>query len=382
MKNRNLFDKIDAKRLIWLLLVLVLCVSLVVGFFFKAEEPFVLEDHPDALLNASRILKRSDAFFSGPLLGLNMLYDGESLHLNPIPEEDQVPVYRFVRSSMGWNNDMLKAFLDRVVPILASSLGVKTPEYEVKNCSCAVNFPGVSGWASFDVEEGGFSISLNRTEDFWTQPIAIHNRCVELDPSQSDQQILKATFGIKDDLLDVFQADYPDALITRTQGGIEILYYDEDGHYLNQFRGNPHTGRLLLQFSDRSNSGKLSLFGIAYSEDLEPMDEIYPLFGIGNRISLEEAEKFLKNGYVYGGHLCPECLGDEKIVDFSEYDAVGYVYLYNLGTGNYVVPFYEFYKKLDSDAEDSAIYAKAYVCAIELSGWKNYAENLLRKHIE
>lgn len=379
MKNKKLFDKKDAKRLIWLLLVLVICVGLVVGCSSKSEEPLVLEDHPDALLNASRILKRSYDVFPGSLLDSEMLYDGESLRLNPIPEEDQVPVYRFARSSMGWNDDMLKAFLDRVVPGLASSLGVKAPEYEVKIGTCAVNFPGVRGWASLDVEEGGFSISLKPTEDL---PIAIHNRRVELDPSQTDQQILEAAFGIKKDLLDVFQADYPDALVLRTHSGIEILYYDADGHYLNQFRGDPHTGRLLLQFSDRSNSSKLSLFGIAYSEDLEPMEEIYPLFGNGNRISLEEAEKFLENGYVYGGHLCPECLGDEKYVDFSEYDAVGYVYLYNLGTGNYVVPFYEFYKKLDYDGEGVSMYAKTYVCAIELSGWKTYAENLLRKHTE
>lgn len=382
MKNKKMIDKKDAKRLIWLLFVLVVCVALVVVFFSKPEEPFVLEDHPDALLGASTILKKSNGLFPSSLLGSTMVYDGEALPINPIPEEDQVPVFRFVRSSMGWNNDMLKAFLDRVVPGLSSAMGVKTPEYEVETGSCAVDFPGVFGWASLDVTEGGFSISLSRRGETRTQPIAIHNRCVDLDLNQTDQQILEDVFGIKKDLFDIFQADYPDAQILRSQSGIDILYYDADGHYLNQFRDYPHTGRLLLHFSDRSNSGKLSLFSITYSEDLEPMEEIYPLFGYGNRISLEEAEKFLENGYVYGGHLCPECLSDEEYVDFSEYDAVSYVYLYNLGTGNYAVPFYAFYKKLDSDAEGVTMYAEAYVCAIELSGWKTYAKNLLRKHTE
>ena len=382
MKNVKLDRKKDAKRLLWLLLILVVCAALLIIFFVKSEKPFELEDHPEALLNASRILKKSDGQFPSSFFGSEMIYEGESLRLNSIPEEDQVPVYRFVRSSMGWNDDVLKNYLDRVVPGVASALGVKTPEYEVKNGSSGVEFSGVSGWASLDVEEGGFSISLSRTEDYRTQPIAINNRCVELDPSKTDQQILEDVSEIKKDLLDAFQADYPDAQVVRTQGSIEILYYDADGHYLNQFRGYPHTGRLLLQFSDRSGSGKLSLFGIAYSEDLEPMEEIYPLFGNGNRISLEEAEKYLENGYVYGGHLCRQCLGEE-FVDFSEYDAVGYVYLYDLGTGNYVVPFYEFYKKLDYYyGEGVTVYAKTYVCAIELSGWKAYADNLLRKHTE
>lgn len=379
MKNKKLNGRKYAKRLILLLLILSICVGFGGCLFSESEEPLVLEDHPDALLGASRILKKSDGSFPSSILGSESVYEGETLRLNPIPKEDQVPVYRFVRSSMGWNDDILKGFLDRVVPGLAAALGAKIPEYEVKIGNCAVDFPEVRGRASLDVAEGGFSISLNPAEGL---PIAINNRSVDLDPDQTDRQILEDVSELKKDLLDIFQADYPDALVSRSQGGITILYYDADGHYLNQFRSYPHTGRLLLQFSDRDDSGKLSLFGIAYSEDLEPMEEIYPLFGYGNRISLKEAEKFLESGYVYGGHLCPECMGDEEYVDFSEYDAVSYVYLYDLGTGGYVVPFYAFYKKLDLGDETMEVYAKAYVCAIELSGWKSYADNLLRKHTE
>ena len=68
--------------------------------------------------------------------------------------------------------------------------------------------------------------------------------------------------------------------------------------------------------------------------------------------------------------------------DFSEYDYLGIEYLYGEdylqdGDPKPVIPFYIFYKKMDeTDFDGKVLYAKTYVPAIEISGLKEYFDNL------
>ena len=99
-------------------------------------------------------------------------------------------------------------------------------------------------------------------------------------------------------------------------------------------------------------------------------------------LSLEMAEELLENGYCFGGHTCRKCMQNNALVDFSEYDYLGIEYLYGEdylqdGDPKPVIPFYIFYKKMDeTDFDGKVLYAKTYVPAIEISGLKEYFDNL------
>ena len=94
---------------------------------------------------------------------------------------------------------------------------------------------------------------------------------------------------------------------------------------------------------------------------------------------------FYLNGYCFGAHTCPKCMQNNTPVDFSEYDYVGLEYLFGidpLETGDPmpVLPFYVFYKEMEGEVYNGGqLYAKTWVPMIELSGMKEYFDNLLHK---
>ena len=101
-------------------------------------------------------------------------------------------------------------------------------------------------------------------------------------------------------------------------------------------------------------------------------------------ISLEDAEVLLYNGYVFGGHSCSLCMAMQDKISFYGYDFVDIDYL----TGNisqdseevFCIPFYAFYKEIGTSENGNLIYAKTYVPAIEVSGYKEYFESQKANH--
>ena len=102
---------------------------------------------------------------------------------------------------------------------------------------------------------------------------------------------------------------------------------------------------------------------------------------------MEEAERLLYNGYVFGGHSCKQCMENQDKVNFQGYDFVGFEYLPGLKyedlhyTPTSVFPFYTFYKKLYTAENGNDVYAKTYVCAVQLSGYEEYFESQVAEHM-
>jgi hypothetical protein len=116
------------------------------------------------------------------------------------------------------------------------------------------------------------------------------------------------------------------------------------------------------------------------------MAQKYSMITATERISLEEAEALLYNGYVFGGHSCPLCMAEQEKVDFEGYDFVSMEYLFRYyynadrevpSTG---IPFYAFYKKIGTAPNGNLIYAKTYVPAIPVSGYTEYFEKQKENH--
>ena len=100
------------------------------------------------------------------------------------------------------------------------------------------------------------------------------------------------------------------------------------------------------------------------------------------RISLQEAEKLLYNGYVFESHACPICMSLQKHVDFRNYNYVGFAYLKGHGgkLADKIIPFYVFYKEIGKASNGETIYARTYVPAIEVNGYEAYFESQKEFH--
>ena len=112
-------------------------------------------------------------------------------------------------------------------------------------------------------------------------------------------------------------------------------------------------------------------------------DDVYSVSNQVRMISLEEAEWFLYNGYVFGGHSCPICMSMQSKVDFKDYDFVGFTYMFEynpLSPSSEGLPFYEFYKKIGTSPNGNSIYALTYVPAVEVNGYKEYFEKQQKLH--
>jgi len=71
-------------------------------------------------------------------------------------------------------------------------------------------------------------------------------------------------------------------------------------------------------------------------------------------------------------------------VDFEGYDYTGFEYVFGYDYENDCkkegIPFYTFYKKIGKSENGNTIYAKTYVPAIEVKGYKEYFESQKEKH--
>ena len=113
-------------------------------------------------------------------------------------------------------------------------------------------------------------------------------------------------------------------------------------------------------------------------------DNQYDVVANAKRISISEAEALLYNGYVFGGHSCPLCMSAQDKIDFEGYDFVDIEYVFEYsnenGTPSIGIPFYAFYKNIGISENGNTIYAKTYVPAIEVSGYKEYFESQKDNH--
>ena len=104
------------------------------------------------------------------------------------------------------------------------------------------------------------------------------------------------------------------------------------------------------------------------------------------RLPLEEAEKLLYKGYVFGGHSCYLCTRNPESVSFEGYDRVGIEYMFRSDAITYSetvetgIPFYVFFKEIETDDDGNLVFAKTYVPAIYVSGLDEYFERQRERH--
>ena len=252
-----------------------------------------------------------------------------------------------------------------------------------------------------DTEKSIYFFAINnllyfKYSNFYERRLEINGGKPSILASDTDEQIKEK---LKDTLSFVcasFGKEYSNAKICRyySQEQLETiriyLYSPEETVFPPNFSKAPMTADyILLTFYTNWGSGTYCDWGgskdeaflseVSVYKAIKPWGEYYGVNAKAKMLTLDDAERLLEKGYVFGGHSCPLCMAAQPEVDFSDYSYVDIEYVYN-ESGELCIPFYAFYKYIGEAEQGIKTYAKTYVPAIEVSGYEEYFESQKGKH--
>lgn len=197
-----------------------------------------------------------------------------------------------------------------------------------------------------------------------------------LNMDKSDEEIASSVGDLSEKLFEIMDVSFQDIKIkNQGENGIIIIFYDRNVHPLNDLETFPYSDYIMVFYTNRLN------ITIDYVQKRVPINQLCGVVGKAKRISLEKAEEYLSQGYVFGGyHSCPFCRQEEEsaqpLIDFTDYEYVDLEYVTNIFQSEkekkYIIPFYAFYKYIGDNNDGEALYAKTYVPAIEVEGIVEY----------
>ena len=321
----------------------------------------------------------------------------ESLNYNclPVPNTETVGIYeRRVDRTGAVNESEAKSFINKYLPATLKSLGISA-KYSI-NHSESTDYSSEEYEAT--VSKGNYmafahsnalinSISFLRVYDEYT-PIKLGGVDISVDRRQTDEEIISSLQPLRSLLCNLFDTDLPDMLIirsysddTETDMSFFTVYMYDKTKNVTDIRYDIDSDYVILQFrnyrqTDDSivSDGVLNNATVRFYHYKKPAEEIYVKTADARLISIEEAEELLRKGYVFGGHACPLCMAEQQEVSFDEYDKVGLTYFNG-------IPFYAFYKEIGkADYNSNKVYARTLVCAVEVSGYKEYFDSQKAYH--
>ena len=343
--------------------------------------------------------------YDGATNAYTMVYvpNSKYLYINEMTNDEYINVYRYVNTNNELSEAELKSFIETILPKLAESLGISVPQYTIKeyNYSTAntlsARIDTGSYYMTFSQNDESNSLGFGRLKG--DRQIVIEGETVQIDQRLSDEEILESIQSIKNKLFSIFNVSFSDVKIIRQFGShsehgaefVSLYFYDENAHPLNSFSDRPISDYIYIGFDNFGNysgdivsDGILKVSAIDYVKNRSNVSETYTVAANAKKITVSEAEALLYNGYVFGGHSCPICMRAQNKVDFEGYDFVDmeYVFGYDHNTGKITegVPFYTFYKNIGTAENGNTIYAKTYVPAVQVSGYKEYFESQKDNH--
>ena len=326
------------------------------------------------------------------------------LYIGNMTDDEYLNLYQYTQIDKKLNEEELKTFIDAFLPKLAESLDVPVPQYNIEEKNYST---GNSLSARIDTGSYYLSVSQNTQRNSLgllklkgNRQIVIDGEIIQIDQRLSDEEILDSIHSIKNKLFGIFGVSFSNAKVVRdfgsyTKHGVErvdIYFYDESAHELNSSQPRPITDYIYICFDNYPNySGDivsdsiLTVSSVDYFKNRSDIgDTQYDVVAKAKRISISEAEALLYNGFVFGGHSCPLCMLAQDKIDFEGYDFVDIEYVFEYsnknGTPSIGIPFYAFYKNIGTSENGNTIYAKTYVPAIEVSGYKEYFESQKNNH--
>ncbi len=378
------------------------------------DEPYVLPAYNDAYLSAEDIAglfpDHTDLESAEPINAYKKVCHSGTRPMvpEPVPTGEYANIYRIEPLSKELSSEEANALLDRVASPLMEALGQDIASFEKRMFSYDENIR-VSYDKKINSDQYNYSLSVNQlsggiTDYGYVQfsrnivsliasefSKTIDGRTVQVDRRQNDEEILASLAWVRDRLLEVFGREFDSAKVEYDYDAksflgiknIRVYYYNSadgiDGVNMGDYLELEFEGSQSVFHEDTDPI--ISRCYITYCEFRQPMKDCITVEAEGRLIPLAEAEKMLENGYVFGGHFCELCMESQEKIAFDSYDYVGLEYVISEESMTpRAVPFYVFYKKIDTYQNGNVVYAKTYVCAVEVSGLSEYFEDQKKDH--
>jgi len=315
--------------------------------------------------------------------------DSKYLYIDPLTEENYVNLYKPCNKKKELNIEELQNFTNNFLPRLSESLNISVPQFDIEEKktwdgeeSYLYDYVEVDTYR-MSVDQGKTNSSFSLYSFTGDRKISIDDEVVQIDQRLSDEEIIDSIQSVKNKLFDIFDVSFSDVKIKRSFSSyskhgaerIEIYFYNENLYGLNVLG----LDYISISFENQYASDDLiykAMISYNKGRDNTDVNDLYAVVGKAKRISIEEAETLLYNGYVYGGHSCPLCMAAQDKVSFEGYDFVDieykFGYINESDESTIGIPFYAFYKKIGTSENGNSIYARTYVAAIELNGYDDY----------
>lgn len=367
----------------YLIIVLIL-LGLGAGIWISTRPDFVPPEYPDAPLDAMeyRFSVEPQIPEYNPLYSYTMK-PGRTppIKIGAIPSENQMPIFKYTVNTKKWDPKVTEKFLKRVMPHLINVLDTKNPDYKIDPQMGFTKFNFSGYHAEVNLSHGSNVITMKiekSTAASRQHPFALNGIDVVADAKSSDEKLLQEISWVRDELLKIYPMDVPDASVERSADTITVRYCNLAAHYTNPYRKAPLGSHMTLEFTPAKEDGTTyHLSFIQIDEYFISPNEMYTQYAMSNTIPLKEAKKYLKNGYVLGGHICEKCQDWEEYASIFDYDQVGITYDMGLSCS---IPLYVFCKHRCGTVYDE--YLCVYVPAIELKNWLEYTESFYTNHDE
>ena len=324
--------------------------------------------------------------------------EGYLANISGIPSGNSVHLYNYLTAGIAPDLNSIQSFSNTVFASLEKTLAVTIPEAQfVKQDS----HDGFFQYSSF-VETGNYTIITEQyslTEriavlgisNAASSTIIMNQVAVKIDPMMSDEEMMQHFKPAAQQINAAFGTSFHDMSVVKAFNEsspsrinyVTIFLYNKENEPSDKIGDIPASDYIMIEFFVEQKDAEADAGLISYVHYRVPVEERMVQLREEPLLTLAQAEELLEKGYVFGGHSCSLCMQAQEKLDFSEYDYVGFEYVMGEADSEGVrlyVPFYTFYKKLESAPNCNERYAKTYVCATPVTDIESYFEMQAANH--
>ncbi len=345
------------------------------------------------------VMKSIDTYGSTNAYRKVYVPDAKYLYVTPIPHGKKTAyIYEFQKvEKPRITKEEFGNIASDVFTAISNNFGNGTTsfEYEIKYSEEYEKYDTETVIASIDASiSHGESVLVALRPEHRDVGMCIKGNKIQINQNLSDEEIIESLEPVKELLFKTFGVDFSEAEVVRSflgyedgAVGIQVRFYDMSEYMkpLGVIRSY-----IDIEFSkkiaDIEDKDIFEIRTIYYRKDRASDEEYYKIKSEVDLISMQEAEKLLYKGYVFGGHSCRLCMEAQDKISFRGYDYVEIEYIFDRDYSVFPskptvgIPFYAFYKKIGKAENGNMIYAKTYVPAVEVSGLDEYFKGQIKNH--